>query len=151
MFTQVISIGREFVQDISHTGVEGVFSSSDRPFWSLLIASKFSSQCPLSSCFLVLVLTLPSFVKVGTLSSNSALYKDLLKVCGHQWRMEMAFFDIRVIHPRAKSNANHNTLAKIYNKHERERKEIWRPLCTYRKSILLFSTTRGMCLNLNSI
>ena len=38
--------------------------------------------------------------------------------------MEMAFFDIRVLHPGAKSNANHNTPAKMYNKHEmRERKK----------------------------
>ena len=44
--------------------------------------------------------------------------------------MEMAFFDIRVLHPGTKSNANHNTPAKMYRKHERERKEIWRPLCT---------------------
>ena len=33
----------------------------------------------------------------------------------------MALFDIRVLHPGAKSNANHNIPAKMYSKHEREK------------------------------
>ena len=63
-------------------------------------------------------------------------------------------FDIRVLHHGAKSNANHNTPAKMYNKHERERKKRNMETAEYRLKKepaiklqlngLVFSTTGGM-------
>ena len=62
--------------------------------------------------------------------------------------MEMAFFDIRVLHPGAKSNANHNTPAKMYSKHEREKERKYGDRCVQIEkgtcNGLVFSTTGGM-------
>ncbi|XP_063682519.1 uncharacterized protein LOC134817315 [Bolinopsis microptera] len=59
--------------------------------------------------------------------------------------MEMAFFDIRVLHPGAKSNANHNTPAKMYMKHEREKERKYGDRCVQIEkgtcNGLVFSTT----------
>ena len=44
--------------------------------------------------------------------------------------MEMAFFDIRVLHPGAKSDAKHKTPAKMYGKHEREKDRKYGDRCT---------------------
>jgi len=63
----------------------------------------------------------------------------------------MAFFNIRVLHPGAKSNANNKTPAKMYAKHEREKERKYGlngDRCTQTENGtcngLVFSTTRGM-------
>ena len=60
----------------------------------------------------------------------------------------LAFFDIRVLHPGAKSNANHNTPAKMYSKHEREKERKYGDRCVQIEkgtcNGLVFSTTGGM-------
>ena len=63
----------------------------------------------------------------------------------------MAFFNIRVLHPGAKSNANNKTPAKMYAKHEREKERKYGlngDRCTQTENGtcngLVFSTTGGM-------
>jgi len=45
--------------------------------------------------------------------------------------MEMAFFDTRVLHSRAKSIANHKIPAKMYGKYEIEKDRKYGDCCTY--------------------
>ena len=62
--------------------------------------------------------------------------------------MEMAFFDVRVLHPSAKSNAKHKTTAKMYGHHERSKERKYGDRCTQIEkgtlNGLVFSTTGGM-------
>ena len=60
----------------------------------------------------------------------------------------MAFFDVRVLHPSAKSNAKHKTTAKMYGHHERSKERKYGDRCTQIEkgtlNGLVFSTTGGM-------
>ena len=62
--------------------------------------------------------------------------------------MEMAFFDVRVLHPGAKSNAKHKTPAKRYGHHESSKEKKYGDRCTQIEkgtlNGLVFSTTGGM-------
>jgi len=62
--------------------------------------------------------------------------------------MEMAFFDIRVLQPGAKSNTNQDTPEKLYNKHEREKERKYGDRCVKIEkgtcNGLVFSTNGGM-------
>ena len=60
---------------------------------------------------------------------------------------EMAFFDVRVLHPGAKSNTKHKTTAKMYGHHERSKERKYGDRCTQIEkgtlNDLVFSTTWG--------
>jgi len=62
--------------------------------------------------------------------------------------MEMAFFDVRVIHPEAESNAKHKTPTKMYTSHEREKERKYGDRCKQIENGtvtgLIFSTSGGM-------